>query len=61
MSTLSTHVLDTAAGVPAVGVRVHLSVREGDSWQRLGEASTDDDGRASHRTVDCWSGHPPLR
>lgn len=46
MSTLSTHVLDTAAGVPAMGVRVHLSVREGDSWQRLGEASTDDDGRA---------------
>jgi 5-hydroxyisourate hydrolase len=46
MSTLSTHVLDAASGQPAVGVRVRLERRDGDGWQRLGEAVTDDDGRA---------------
>lgn len=46
MSSLSTHVLDTAAGAPAVGMGVHLSLRQGDSWQRLGEATTDANGRA---------------
>jgi 5-hydroxyisourate hydrolase len=46
MSTLSTHVLDAAAGLPAAGVRVALDRRDGDGWRRLGEAVTDDDGRA---------------
>jgi 5-hydroxyisourate hydrolase len=46
MSTLSTHVLDAASGRPAVGVRVSLARRDGDRWQPLGEAATDDDGRA---------------
>lgn len=47
MTTLSTHVLDTATGEPAVGMRVHLS-RWGDGrWERLGESSTDGDGRVS--------------
>jgi 5-hydroxyisourate hydrolase len=46
MSTLSTHVLDAASGLPAAGVRVALHRRDGDGWQPLGEAATDDDGRA---------------
>jgi 5-hydroxyisourate hydrolase len=46
MSTLSTHVLDAASGQPAAGVRVALDRRDGDGWRRLGEAVTDDDGRA---------------
>jgi 5-hydroxyisourate hydrolase len=46
MSTLSTHVLDAASGLPAVGVRVALDRRDGDGWQPLGQAVTDDDGRA---------------
>lgn len=45
MTTLSTHVLDTATGEPAVGMRVHLSRREGDRWYRVGEGATDGDGR----------------
>jgi 5-hydroxyisourate hydrolase len=45
MSTLSTHVLDAASGLPAAGVRVALDRRDGDGWQPLGEAVTDDDGR----------------
>ena len=40
--SLSTHVLDTAAGVPAVGVLVVLYV--GDMF--IAEQRTDDDGRA---------------
>jgi 5-hydroxyisourate hydrolase len=46
MSTLSTHVLDAASGQPAVGVQVVLDRRDGGGWQQLGEAVTDDDGRA---------------
>lgn len=44
MSGLSTHVLDTAAGRPAAGVRVTLETRDG---RRLAEAVTDSDGRVS--------------
>jgi 5-hydroxyisourate hydrolase len=46
MSTLSTHVLDATSGRPAAGVRVVLARRDGDRWQPLAEAVTDDDGRA---------------
>jgi 5-hydroxyisourate hydrolase len=46
MSTLSTHVLDAVSGLPATGLRVALDRRDGDGWQPLGQAFTDDDGRA---------------
>ena len=42
MATLSTHVLDTAAGRPAAGVGVRLETREGDV---LDQGVTDGDGR----------------
>ena len=42
MSTLSTHVLDTATGRPAAGIRVRLETRAG---APLGDGTTDDDGR----------------
>jgi 5-hydroxyisourate hydrolase len=41
-ASLSTHVLDTAAGRPAAGVRIAL--RRGD--EELAEVETDGDGRA---------------
>jgi 5-hydroxyisourate hydrolase len=45
MSTLSTHVLDSATGRPAVGMEIELeAVREG-VWRTLGRGVTDDDGR----------------
>jgi 5-hydroxyisourate hydrolase len=60
-SSISTHVLDTAAGRPAAGVRVELF--QGDAL--LGTGATDDDGRigslyegmeaGTHRLVF----HPP--
>lgn len=45
MSGLSTHVLDTARGRPAVGVPVRLARRDGDAWRELVRAETDADGR----------------
>ena len=47
MSTLSTHVLDTALGKPAAGLRVILF----HSDQIIGEAMTDADGRAKFTTA----------
>jgi 5-hydroxyisourate hydrolase len=52
MSTLSTHVLDTALGRPAPGIRVVLE-REG---KELGSAVTDADGRVR----DLCPGGAPL-
>ena len=43
MTSLSTHVLDTAAGKPAAGVRVEVS-RGGEA---VAAAETDENGRAS--------------
>ncbi len=55
MSTFSTHVLDTAAGQPAAGMRVHLSRRVGDSWERVADWVTDADGRVGE-IADLESG-----
>ena len=49
MSTLSTHVLDTALGRPARGIRVTLMRSD----EVLGSAVTDDDGRVRE--------FPPMR
>ncbi|CAN5306726.1 hydroxyisourate hydrolase [soil metagenome] len=46
MSRITTHVLDTATGLPAVGVRVRLETRGADgAWALLGDGETDADGR----------------
>lgn len=42
---LTTHVLDTARGVPAAGLRVTLDRIEGDRRERLAETVTNADGR----------------
>ena len=52
MSTISTHVLDTANGRPAVGVRVGLEQATADDWERLGTATTNADGRAADLLED---------
>ena len=43
--TLSTHILDTALGMPAKDVRVLLSHQIGTGFVPLAEAKTDEDGR----------------
>jgi 5-hydroxyisourate hydrolase len=45
MSRITTHVLDTALGRPAAGVRVRLERVGASGAELLGEGATDDDGR----------------
>jgi len=45
MARLSTHVLDTARGKPAAGVRVRLFAIEGETRRLLRTAATNADGR----------------
>ena len=45
MGRLSTHVLDTANGVPAAGVRIELSALENGRWSVVKELRTNADGR----------------
>lgn len=47
MSTLSTHVLDTSRGEPAVGLAVSLARSVEGGWETIHAATTDDDGRVS--------------
>jgi 5-hydroxyisourate hydrolase len=60
-ASLSTHVLDTARGEPARGVRIEL-VRDG---QTLADEATDDDGRVRELATGLEPGayrlvfHPP--
>jgi len=46
MSTISTHILDTARGLPARGVRITLQRSAGSDWEDLATAATNADGRA---------------
>ena len=46
MIDLSTHVLDTATGKPAIGVEVQLQQLQGDDWSPLATVITNEDGRA---------------
>jgi 5-hydroxyisourate hydrolase len=45
MSGITTHVLDTARGRPAAGMRVALDVQVDDGWTPVGSGVTDTDGR----------------
>jgi 5-hydroxyisourate hydrolase len=58
VSTLSTHVLDTAAGLPATGVRVVLETRAGTP---LDAAVTDHDGRIGSLGGELAAGDYVLR
>ena len=58
MRTISTHVLDTARGRPAAGMRVTLEAAGPDSWQQLGDATTNDDGRVPDLLGDGEQVHP---
>jgi len=42
---LSTHILDTALGKPAVGVALVLWQETAEGWSEIGRGSTDPDGR----------------
>jgi 5-hydroxyisourate hydrolase len=50
VSTITTHVLDTAEGRPAVGVPVVLSRLEDAGWRLVSSGETDRDGRVKDLT-----------
>jgi 5-hydroxyisourate hydrolase len=45
---ISTHVLDTVKGEPAVDLYVRLERRDADGWTTIAEGRTDDGGRLRH-------------
>jgi hydroxyisourate hydrolase len=49
---ISTHVLDTARGGPAVGVTVILEMRQASEWSPIGRGTTDEKGRVASLTDD---------
>jgi 5-hydroxyisourate hydrolase len=48
MSGISTHVLDTAKGRPAQGVRLILERQVAGQWEHVNESITDADGRCKY-------------
>lgn len=54
--TISTHVLDTATGSPAVGVQVRLEHHDGRRWLPVGDGQTNNDGRV----IALVTNHVPL-
>jgi 5-hydroxyisourate hydrolase len=47
---ITTHVLDIARGVPAIGVTVILELRQASEWTPIGRGETDDKGRVTSLT-----------
>ncbi len=46
-ASLSTHVLNTTSGKPAVGLAVALQCQKGKEWEELGRGLTDRQGRTT--------------
>jgi 5-hydroxyisourate hydrolase len=45
MSSISTHILDTARGIPAPNVSIRLHRLKNDQWDCISEGKTNSDGR----------------
>lgn len=43
--TLSVHILNQQTGLPSQGVTVELEKQDGNAWQHIASAKTDNDGR----------------
>ena len=56
MSAITTHVLDTVLGKPAIGIAIRLDKKEGDSWAAVASGITDIDGRCSNLEQDAVDG-----
>jgi 5-hydroxyisourate hydrolase len=56
MGRLTTHVLDTALGVPAKGLKIELYALELDR-QKIAEAVTNEDGRTGQPLLDSDAFH----
>ena len=60
MTGLTTHILDTARGLPGAGVRVEVFSVEAESRTRLNSAVTNDDGRIDSPLLDGASLRPGI-
>ena len=47
MSQITTHILDTSAGKPAIGVAITLHAKTNDVWQLIASGITNRDGRVN--------------
>ena len=47
MSQITTHVLDTSIGKPAMGITIHLEEKSATGWNQLAHGITNADGRIS--------------
>lgn len=56
---ITTHVLDTSRGGPAVGLAVILEVRQGSEWAPVGRGVTDEKGRLMTLT-EGWKVAPGI-
>ena len=52
MSTITTHILDTALGKPAIGVAMSLEQNSPEGWLPIAEGDTDSDGRIKDLTPE---------
>lgn len=52
MAKLSTHVLDTASGIPAKGIKLEFFRVEGSNQKLLKTLTTNDDGRTDELLLD---------
>lgn len=48
MNSITTHVLDTARGTPAVGLSVQLHLHSAEGWREVGRGATNQDGRVTN-------------
>lgn len=47
MSHISTHILNTVTGEPAIGLNIDLYFQKGDEWDLVANGTTNNDGRIS--------------
>ncbi|MEP1093762.1 MAG: hydroxyisourate hydrolase [Cyclobacteriaceae bacterium] len=48
MSQITTHVLDTAKGLPAEGIRISLQKPVDNDWENIASGNTNSDGRVAN-------------
>jgi 5-hydroxyisourate hydrolase len=56
MGKLTTHVLDTAKGRPGAGMKIELSVLDGQAWKLVKTVTTNRDGRTDEPLAEAKAG-----
>lgn len=52
MGRITTHVLDTASGRPGAGMKIEVSVLEGQGWKHLKTVTANQDGRTDEPLLE---------